>query len=71
MVGWGADPLDGELSVVREDGAIDKRAVPQRPGNYVAYYEAVRDAILGAGPNPVPPEQAVALMELLEAARRP
>jgi len=37
-------------------------------GDYRRYYEGVRDAIRGQGPNPVPPEQAVRLMELLEAA---
>ncbi len=31
-----------------------------------SYYAAVRDAILGKGPNPVTPEQAVELMELLD-----
>jgi hypothetical protein len=69
-VGWGADPLDGELTLVGSDGAPHFRAVPTRAGNYVDYYAAVRDAILGHGPNPVPPEQAVALMELLDIGRQ-
>jgi len=30
----------------------------------------VRDAILGVGPNPVPPEDAVALMALLDLGGR-
>lgn len=68
--GWGADPLDGELTLIGSDGVASTRAVPTRPGNYVDYYAAVRDAILGQGQNPVPPEQAVALMELLDIGRQ-
>lgn len=67
MAGWGADPQDGELVVPGSDGGEPQRRIwPTRAGNYVDYYAAVRDAILGNGPNPVPPEQAVALMELLD-----
>jgi len=64
--GWGVDPLDGEITVIGSDGVPQRRVLPTRAGNYVDYYVAVRDAILGNGPNPVPPEQAVALMELLD-----
>lgn len=68
--GWGADPLDGELTRVDPAGAVIRRGVSTRAGNYFDYYAAVRDAILGRGPNPVPPEQAVALMELLDLGRQ-
>jgi predicted dehydrogenase len=68
--GWGADPLDGELTVCTDDGKAQTRKLTTRPGNYVSYYTAVRDAILGKGPNPVPPEQAVELMELLDLGRQ-
>ena len=68
--GWGADPLDGELTLIGSDGVAGTRGVPTRSGNYVDYYAAVRDAILGQGQNPVPPEQAVALMELLDIGRQ-
>ncbi|WGT65535.1 oxidoreductase [Variovorax paradoxus] len=71
MAGWGADPQDGELVVPGSDGGEPQRRIwPTRAGNYVDYYAAVRDAILGNGPNPVPPEQAVALMELLDLGAR-
>ncbi|WP_295977071.1 oxidoreductase [uncultured Variovorax sp.] len=67
---WGTDPLDGELSLAGPGGTFTMRSIPTRAGNYVDYYAAVRDAILGHGPNPVPPEQAVALMELLDLGRQ-
>jgi len=67
---WGADPIDGELTVCTVDGRMQTRKLPTRAGDYVAYYAALRDAILGKGPNPVSPEQAVELMELLDLGRQ-
>jgi len=62
---WGKDTRDGRLTL--PDG---QRSTPTLPGNYLAYYAAVRDAINGKAMNPVPPEQAVELMALLELGRR-
>lgn len=67
---WGVDPLPGDLKVVAVENWVRDSSVPNRRGSYVDYYAAVRDAILGVGPNPVPPEQAVALMELLDLGAR-
>jgi len=67
---WGADPIDGELTVCAADGRMQTRQLPTKSGDYVAYYAALRDAILGKGPNPVSPEQAVELMELLDLGRQ-
>jgi predicted dehydrogenase len=64
--GFGLDPWPGQL--YRPDRAPEP--VPTEPGDYRRYYEAVRDAIRGQGPNPVPPEQAVRLMALIEAGLR-
>ncbi|WP_376753193.1 Gfo/Idh/MocA family oxidoreductase, partial [Kluyvera ascorbata] len=37
-----------------------------QPGNYPAYYAAIRDAMNGIGENPVPANQAIQIMELIE-----
>jgi predicted dehydrogenase len=39
-------------------------------GDYPEFYRRVRDAIDGAGGNPVPPEQAVAVAAVVETAVR-
>jgi len=64
--GWGQDPSEGWLYRPGQS----PQTIPTRPGDYSRFYQAVRDAILQTGPNPVPPEQAVRLMELIEAAQR-
>lgn len=65
--GWGAEPPDawGSLS----DGATT-RAVPTEPGNYPAFYEAVRQAIRTGGPPPVDPMDAVSALEVIDRVRR-
>lgn len=66
---WGADPAPGHLSLPNEGAGPGVHVVPPRPGNYMAYYAAVRDALNGVGPNPVTPEQASQVMALLELGR--
>jgi len=66
---WGADPNPGTVSVFR-DGAVHARTLASLPGDYPAYYAAVRDAILGTAPNPVPAADAIRLMGLIELGRR-
>jgi predicted dehydrogenase len=63
---WKPDPCEAWLH--RPEQAPQPIVV--EPGDYRRFYEGVRDAIQGKGPNPVPPEQAVRLMELLEAAQK-
>jgi predicted dehydrogenase len=66
---WGIDNEAG-VAVVERDGRMDTIDVPTENGAYPEYYRQVRDAILGAGANPVPPEQAIRVMRLLDAGRR-
>lgn len=62
--GWGVDA--SPATVV--DGATGARSdVACPPGDYAAYYAAVAAALTGKGSNPVPPEQALAVMAVLEA----
>ena len=69
--GWGADALDGELTRAGDDGRVaDAQRADAAPATTSRYYAAVRDAIRGKGPNPVTPEQAVELMELLDLGRQ-
>lgn len=62
--GWGVDPapatlVDGETGV--------RTPAPGPAGNYLAYYSGVAAALRGEGDNPVPPEQALEVMEIIEA----
>lgn len=67
--GWGVDPRPGTLTV--PDGETTaSRVIAGAPGDYLAYYAGVRDALLGHGRNPAPPEEALAVMTLIDLAAR-
>ncbi len=66
---WGQDARPGTLTSVDGDGVL-RRSVAGEPGDYRRYYAAVRDAIRGVGPNPVPASDALAVMHLIEAGIR-
>lgn len=62
--GWGAEPRPGVFT----QGAVDT-PVPGLAGNYLRYYELMRDAILGRGPVPVDPTEALNVMRWIEAGQ--
>lgn len=62
---WGYDMRDGVLTLASGD-ELDAQTLLTVPGNYPAYYAAVRDALNGQGENPVPASQAIRVMELIE-----
>lgn len=62
---WGIDPQPATVSVWR-DNVCQTREMKPLPGDYAAYYAAVRDAIRGVGANPVTVEEAILVMGLLE-----
>lgn len=64
--GWGADTRHGRLTLAEADGQLTAREHPTLPGDYLAYYRSVRDALRGEGDNPVPVDEALAVMQLLE-----
>lgn len=64
---WGLDPDDAVLY----DGATgDTRAVKAARGDQRRYYVALREALQGRAPNPVPPAQGATVMAIIEAALR-
>lgn len=65
--GWGEDSREGALTT-GDSVAAHAIAVRNLPGNYLAYYQAVRDALLKGKPNPVPGEEALQVMAALETA---
>ena len=64
--GWGEEPADawGELET---DG--ETRRIPTVPGAYPRFYEGVVSALREGAPPPVDPADAVAVIEVIEAAR--
>jgi predicted dehydrogenase len=67
--GWGVDPRPGTLTVPDREGTAS-RTVAGLPGDYLAYYAAIRDALSGHGDNPVPPHEALMVMQLIALAER-
>lgn len=62
---WGHDSRDGILTLMK-NGELTKQRLPTIPGDYPAYYAAICDALAGNGDNPLPPAQAIKVMELIE-----
>ncbi|MGL6020083.1 MAG: oxidoreductase [Gibbsiella quercinecans] len=62
---WGYDMRDGVVTLSQNDLLAEKPLLTI-PGNYPAYYAAIRDAINGIGENPVPASQAIDVMALIE-----
>jgi predicted dehydrogenase len=65
--GWGADPRPGTVYTWKY-GKLQASVVPTTPGNYLGFYEAIRDAITEGAPNPVSPQDALGVMTVLETA---
>jgi predicted dehydrogenase len=59
-----------ELAVLVDGASGTERETPIPPGDYRHFYMQVRDAVTGVGNNPVPPEQALAVIAVVEAAIR-
>jgi predicted dehydrogenase len=64
---WGVDPDDATIY----EGVSGKTAVLKAArGDQRGFYRALREALLGRGPNPVPAEQGATVMAVIEAALR-
>ncbi|MGJ0623455.1 oxidoreductase [Xenorhabdus bovienii] len=66
---WGYDIRDGSMTVSQGDDLITQ-IIPTLPGNYGAYYAAIRDAIVAGKPNPVTANEAILIMKLIEAGEK-
>ena len=64
---FGVDPHDGILTLARAKGTLRTESTPSSPGNYRRYYELLRDSIVAGAPCPVTADDAVAVMEILDA----
>ncbi|HGH4659140.1 TPA: oxidoreductase [Enterobacter bugandensis] len=62
---WGYDMRDGVVTRTEGEELVEETLLTI-PGNYPAYYAAIRDALNGTGENPVPASQAIQIMELIE-----
>jgi predicted dehydrogenase len=67
--GWGRDSRHGVLTTVEDDVQVHTEVRPEVTG-YRHFYAGAREAILHGAPSPVPVEEALRVMELLELARR-
>jgi predicted dehydrogenase len=70
----GAAPGDEELGIDPEPGLFTPAGDPARPetmanerGDYGQFWEALVRALRGEGPSPVPPHEALGVMEVLQA----
>lgn len=66
---WGAD-RNVSLITRPQGDAFATDHWPLQAGRYGAYYAAVHDALRGEAANPVPPDQAAAVMALVELGQR-
>lgn len=68
---WGREHADhhGKLTTYT-NGVKHKINIESEPGSYQNFYEQMRDAIRGKGPVPVPIEDALICMKVIEAARQ-
>ena len=68
--GWGEEPKPS-WGLLGPDGPDGSAApVPTVPGDYPRFYAGLAAALRGEGPPPVDPADAIAALEVLEAARR-
>ena len=65
QAGWGVD--DGAVVLTRAEGdASIVEPLTLQPGDYRQFYAEMRDAIAGHGANPVPGEDALVIMKMIE-----
>ncbi|MFL6697558.1 MAG: oxidoreductase [Vitreoscilla sp.] len=68
--GWGIDPGPASRVTCADGGRTVVEPVTLLPGAHMAYFAGVAAAIRGDAPNPVPPEEALDVMALIELGIR-
>lgn len=68
--GDGGTPGETEHAVLVDGASGTQEQIPVPSGDYRQFYARLRDALGGAGSNPVPPEQAVAVTAVIDTAMR-
>jgi predicted dehydrogenase len=66
-IDWGVDRDDATLY---EGAGGETHTLKAARGDQRGYYVALREALLGRAPNPVPPEQGATVMAIIQAAFR-
>ena len=66
QAGWGVDPGRATLVMRASDGTVVDTPVAMQPGAHQAYFAGVAAAIRDEAPNPVPAQEALNVMELIE-----
>lgn len=64
--GWGVDPGRATLVTRADDGALSTSEIEMQPGAHMAFFAGVAAAIRNEAPNPVPPQEALDVMALIE-----
>ncbi len=67
--GWGLDPVHGEHLWQDPDGVLQRQRLDNQRGDYRQVYSAFAAAIRGEAPPTVVADQALQLMQLLDAGR--
>lgn len=70
--GFGADSEEqyGTLTTVSEEGVVSSQPVQTETGNYGEFYDNLYQTLTEGAPLMVPPEQAVDVLRILEAAQQ-
>lgn len=63
---WGMDPNPLQWTLAADDLSLTQRTSACLPGDYTRYYAGIRDAVQRGSPSPVPPEEALQVMALIE-----
>lgn len=66
---WGLETFTAEIRLGHLDGTVSSRDIPMERGAWPGFYTAVRESILNDSPPPVPLNDVIANLRVLDAAR--